>query len=152
MIVRIWKGKKEMVDSYYFSGQVWDIKRQLLVTVTDRFKTEDEARMALEKVKKITTIIEENFNDTRCFLAGRRIEMAPKTDVIEQLRARIAELEEENARLKVELAKYHDAYVVAYLYKYRNCFGDEVWTTDHNWGNRIPFESKPLIVKPEENK
>ena len=51
VIVRIWKGKKEMVDSYYFSGQVWEIKRQLWVTVTDRFKTEDEARMALEKVK-----------------------------------------------------------------------------------------------------
>ena len=51
-----------------------------------------------------------------------------------------------------ELAKYRDAPVVAYLYKYRNCFGDEVWTTDHNWGNRIPFESKPLIVKPGENK
>ena len=51
-----------------------------------------------------------------------------------------------------ELAKYRDAPVVAYLYKYRNCFGDEVWTTDHNWGNRIPFESKPLIVKPDENK
>ncbi len=49
MVVRIWKGKKEMVDSYYFSGQVWDIKRQLWVTVTDRFNTEDEARMALEK-------------------------------------------------------------------------------------------------------
>ena len=51
-----------------------------------------------------------------------------------------------------ELAKCRDAPVVAYLYKYRNCFGDEVWTTDHNWGNRIPFESKPLIVKPGENK
>ena len=51
MIVRIWKGKKEMVDSYYFSGQVWDIKRQLWITVTDRFNTEDKARMALEKVK-----------------------------------------------------------------------------------------------------
>jgi hypothetical protein len=51
MIVRIWKGKKEMVDSYYFSGQVWDIKRQLWVTVTDKFNVEDEARMALEKVK-----------------------------------------------------------------------------------------------------
>lgn len=30
--------------------------------------------------------------------------MAPKTDVIEQLRARIAELEEENARLSFALA------------------------------------------------
>lgn len=49
MIVRIWKGK--MVDSYYFSGQVWDIKRQLWITATGRFNTEDEARMALEKVK-----------------------------------------------------------------------------------------------------
>jgi len=58
----------------------------------------------------------------------------------------------ENERLKAELAKYRYAPVVAYLYKYRNCFGDEVWTTDHNWGNRIPFESKPLIVKPGENK
>lgn len=51
MIVRIWNGKKEMVDSYYFSGQIWDIKRQLWVTVTDGSNTEDEARMALEKVK-----------------------------------------------------------------------------------------------------
>ena len=66
-------------------------------------------------------------------------------DVIESLLA-------ENERLKAELAKYRDAPVVAYLYKYRNCFGDEVWTTNHNWGNRIPFESKPLIVKPGENK
>jgi cell division protein FtsB len=71
-------------------------------------------------------------------------------DQAEQLQAKVAELEEENERLKAELAKYRDAHVVAYLYKYRNCFGDEVWTTDHNWGNRIPFESKPLIVKPGE--
>ena len=32
--------------------------------------------------------------------------MAPKTDVIEQLRARIAELEEENARLRTVPMKY----------------------------------------------
>ena len=49
-----------------------------------------------------------------------------------------------------ELNKYRDAPVVAYLYKYHNCFGDEVWATDPNWGNRTPLESKSLIVKPGE--
>ena len=72
---------------------------------------------------------------------------------VEQVRVAnaIESLLAENERLKDELAKYRDAPVVAYLYIYRNCFGDEVWTTDHNWGNRTPLESKPLIVKPEEN-
>lgn len=88
MVVRIWKGKKEMVDSYYFSGQVWDIKRQLWVTVTDRFNTEDEARMALEKVK---------LNPSK---------KQVMTQTIEQLQAKVAELEAENARLRTVPMKY----------------------------------------------
>ena len=76
------------------------------------------------------------------------IQMRDISDMCNAIESLLAE----NERLKAELAKYRDAPVVAYLYKYRNCFGDEVWTTNHNWGNRIPFESKPLIVKPGENK
>ena len=66
-------------------------------------------------------------------------------DAIESLLA-------ENGRLKAEIAKYRDAPVVAYWYKYHNCFGDEVWATDSNWGGRTPLESNPLIVKPGEEK
>jgi len=73
---------------------------------------------------------------------GSRNEAA---DAIESLLA-------ENERLKAELAKYRDAPVVAYWYKYHNCFGDEVWATDSTWGGRTPLESKPLIVKPGEEK
>ena len=51
-----------------------------------------------------------------------------------------------------EIAKYRDAPVAAYWYKYHNCFGDEVWATDSNWDGRTPLESKPLIVKPGEMK
>ena len=73
------------------------------------------------------------------------VEQKQAADAIESLLA-------ENGRLKAELAKYRDAPVVAYWYKYHNCFGDEVWATDSNWGGRTPLESKPLIVKPGEEK
>lgn len=48
-------------------------------------------------------------------------------------------LERQLAERDAELQKYRDAPVVAYLYKYRNCFGDEVWETDPNWGGIEPL-------------
>ena len=62
------------------------------------------------------------------------------------------EYQELAAQRLEEIAKYRDAPVAAYWYKYHNCFGDEVWATDSNWGGRTPLESKPLIVKPGEEK
>ena len=69
------------------------------------------------------------------------------TQTIEQLQAKVAELEEENARLKVELVKYSDAPVVAY----RHLMEDGWEYFDAPTGDDCP-KCVPLIVKPEENK
>ena len=74
-----------------------------------------------------------------------------KTESLE-LRDELMELKRQLDEYAAELAKYRDAPVVAYWYKYHNCFGDEVWATDSNWGGRTPLESNPLIVKPGEEK
>ncbi len=49
------------------------------------------------------------------------------------------EYQELAAKRLEEIAKYRDAPVVAYWYKYHNCFGDEVCATDSNWGGRTPL-------------
>jgi len=69
------------------------------------------------------------------------------TSSIEQLQAKVAELEEENTRLKVELVKYRDAPVVAY----RHLMEDGWEYFDAPTGDDCP-KCVPLIVKPGENK
>ena len=61
------------------------------------------------------------------------------TQTIEQLTARVRELEEENERLKAELAKYRDAPVVAWSHLVKGLTFVETYAG-----------SKPLIVKPGE--
>ena len=118
------------------------------------------------EMKEYNEQVVETLDDAGCIIANKNI-------IIDNFQARIAELEAENERLKhnlavteqtmreyqelaakrmEEIAKYRDAPVVAYLYKYNNWFGDEIWTTYSDWGGRTPLESRPLIVKPGEEK
>ena len=82
------------------------------------------------------------------------------TQTIEQLTARIAELEEENERLKAELAKYRDAPVVAWRefdgeggYDYRSYDDNEDFRSEYRKRNPSKIYHdwvQPLIVKPGE--
>jgi hypothetical protein len=68
------------------------------------------------------------------------------TQIIEQLQAKVAELEEENARLKVELVKYSDAPVVAWVEVIDSYEGPY-----HFHGQKLLGVGKhKLIVKPGE--
>ena len=68
------------------------------------------------------------------------------TQTIEQLTARVRELEEENERLKAELAKYRDAPIVGWQWL-------DTGTYRKNIKNAAMYRDwNPLIVKPGENK
>jgi hypothetical protein len=75
------------------------------------------------------------------------------TQTIEQLTARVRELEEENERLKAELAKYRGAPVVGYATT--NEDGDlSMLFFDEQEARKYSGDDKPikLIVKPGEEK